>query len=102
MSVDFFELILTDAAAQAMKIVAHVFKPGAGLDAFFLETLCLVVFPAAYHAFVNSHLSFLLKQRGAIRTRLKLDLLPFLVVIVLDGRQPACVLCLDEGQNLFV
>ncbi len=39
------------------------------------------------------------KHRGAIRTRLKLVLLPLIFVIVLDGRQPACVLCLDEGQN---
>ena len=43
-----------------------------------------------------------LKQWGAIRTRLKLDLLPFLCVTVLDGRQPARVRCLDKVQNLCV
>lgn len=34
--------------------------------------------------------------------RLKLVILPFLIVIVLDGRQPACVLCLGKWQNLCV
>ena len=43
----------------------------------------------------------MVKLSRIVRTSLKLDLLPFIFVIVLDGRQPVCVLCLDKGQKLF-